>query len=316
MALTATPGQPRPAADPPPAASTPTPPTEPLPAGAVRRLADDRFRHPGYAAVAAVSADDRRVATLSPDLLQVADLDTGRPLRRIPLKNDGYGYFSTPGLTFSPDGRFVACALNDHLTAVWEADTGREVFRLPERRHGYALCRFTADGKLVLQDADRLRLLALPSGAEVGTRPVGGVADLTRDLSTFVRVEKERERITLGDAVTGQVTHRIAVSTAADGHENGLAFSPDGRRLAVVHDRREVQVWDVAAGTKLTTVPLPAGAVVKADPSYTVGFSADGEVVMFGASAGVAHRWRVGTGAELPALRPHDHRVRLLHPSA
>ncbi|MBN9524485.1 PQQ-binding-like beta-propeller repeat protein, partial [bacterium] len=33
-------------------------------------------------------------------------------------------------------------------------------------------------------------------------------------------------------------------------------------------------------------------------------------------SAGVAHRWRVGTGAALPALRPHGHRVRLLHPSA
>jgi len=297
--------------------ATPAPAAENLPAGALRRFADDRFRHPGYLVAAAVSADGRRVATVSSNLLQIADLDTGLPLRRIPLKHDGYGYYSSPGLAFSPDGRYVACVLNDKLTAAWETDTGREVFRLPERKNGYALCRFTADGKLEIQDAEQLRLLDLPSGKEAGARPVKAAAGLTRDAAVFVRVEKERESVVLGDAVTGRVTHRLVVSTAANGFENGLAFSADGRRLAVVHDRREVQVWDVAAGTKTAAVPLPADAVVKNDPFYAVGFSADGEVVQFGATAGVVHRWRVGTGAELPAFRiPHGYKVRLMHPAS
>src|SRR5262249_4980132 len=111
--------------------------------------------------------------------------------------------------------------------------------------------------------------------------------------------------------------HRLAVSTVFDGSENGLAFSPDGRRLAVVHDRREVQVWDAAAGTKTAVFPLPEGAVAKRDPWYTVGFSADGEAVLFRAVAGAVHRWRVGTGAELPALRiPHGYKVCMMHPMA
>ncbi|HYH68576.1 MAG TPA: sigma-70 family RNA polymerase sigma factor [Urbifossiella sp.] len=314
VAVMATPrGSDQPPAPTPPAA--PAPAAENLPAGALRRFADDRFRHPGYLAAAAVSADGRRVATVSSDLLQIADLDTGLPLRRIPLKHDGYGYYGNPGLAFSPDGKYVACVLNDKLTAAWETDTGREVLRLPERKHGYALCQFTPDGKLLLQDADRLRLLDLASGKEVGVRPLrAGV--LTPDAAVFARAE-ERESVVLGDAVTGRVTHRLAVSTASNGFENGLAFSPDGRRLAVVHDRREVQVWDVAAGTKTATVPVPADAVVKNDPSYAVGFSGDGEVVHFGTAAGVIHRWRVATGAELPAFRiPHGHHVRLMHPAA
>ncbi|HEX4613098.1 MAG TPA: sigma-70 family RNA polymerase sigma factor, partial [Urbifossiella sp.] len=320
VVVVATPGQPAPRPESAPIAA-PAPPAPvaaaDLPRGAVRRFADERFRHPDYVAAATVSADGRRVATVSPNLLQIADLDTGLPTRRIPFPEDGYGYYSTPGLAFSPDGRFVACVLSDKLTAAWEVDTGREVLRLAERKHGYALCQFTADGKLLLQDSDRLRLLDIPSGKEVGARPVGGVARLTRDAATFAKVEKEREWVVLGDTATGRVSHRLAVSTAADGNENGLAFSPDGRRLAVVHDRREVQVWDAAAGAKTAAFPLPEGAVVKGDPLYTVGFSADGEAVMFGTSTGVVHRWRVGTGAELPALRvPHGRKVCLMYPTA
>lgn len=298
-----------------PAVLTASTAAESLPGGALRRFADDRFRHPGYMATAAVSPDGRRVATVSMNLLQIADLDTGLPLRRIPLKHDGYGYYSNPGLAFSPDGRYVACVLNDKLTAAWETDTGREVLRLPERKRGYALCRFTPDGKLVLRENDQLRLLGLPSGKEEETRPVAANV-LSHDATVFARVE-ERKSVALGDALAGRVTHQLAASTAADGFENGIAFSPDGRRLAVVHDRREVQVWDVATGTKATAVPVPDGSVVKNDPGYAVGFSADGEVVMFGTSAGVVHRWRVATGAELPAFRPtHGHRVRLMHPAA
>jgi RNA polymerase sigma factor (sigma-70 family) len=288
-----------------------------LPAGAVRRFADDRFRHPGGIVAAAVSADGRRVATLSPQVLQIADLATGLPFRRIPIKDGEHGYYSTPGLAFSPDGRFVACALNDKLTAAWETDTGREVFRRPERKAGWALCQFTADGKLVLQDSGRLRFLDVPSGKEVAGRAVGGATQLSRDGTVFVEVEKERERVALGDAVTGKVAHRLAVSTAADGSENGLALSPDGRRLAVVHDRREVQVWDAAAGTKTAAFPIPDGAVVKGEPAYMVGFSADGAVVLLGTSAGTVHRWQISPAKELPALHvPLGRRVRLMHPTA
>jgi WD40 repeat protein len=95
-----------------------------------------------------------------------------------------------------------------------------------------------------------------------------------------------------------------------------MGFSPDGRRVAVVHDRREVQVWDVARGMKERSFRLPENAVIKGDAYYTVGFSADGRVVMVGTKMAGVPRWDVVTGTELPTLHvPWGFYIRGLHPS-
>src|SRR5262249_48093363 len=130
------------------------------------------------------------------------------------------------------------------------------------------------------------------------------------------KIAKERESVVIGDTATGKVTHRLAVSTAHDGAENGLALSPDGRRLAVVHDRREVQVWDVARGGKTATGALDKEAITKNDPSCVVGFAGDGRVLMFGSKQGTVYRWDATTGDELQYLHvPWGWYVRGMHSS-
>src|SRR5581483_8349975 len=139
---------------------------------------------------------------------------------------------------------------------------------------------------------------------------------LNADTKTFGSVEKERESVLVGDTATGTVAHRLAVSTAQDGFENGLALSPDGKRLAVVHDRREVQVWATASGQKTATFPLDKEAIVKNDPYYTLAFSADGRVLMLGTRASQVYRWDVVDRRELPALHvPWARYVRGMHTS-
>jgi RNA polymerase sigma factor (sigma-70 family) len=292
-------------------------PAEPdtLPPGAVRRFGDDRFRHPGHIVNSALSPDGKRLVTVSPELLQVMDVETGRSLVRVRLDLSD-GHFGTPDIVFSPDGKYVAAALSTNLTAVWEVATGQSIFKLSDPERWWGRCAFTPDGKLVITRNEQTALLELPSGKEVGSWPVGGLQLLSKDAKTYVRVAEERKLVVLGDPVTGKVTHRLEVSTVQDGFENGLALTPDGKWFAVVHDRREVQVWDAARGEKLRTFRLEENAIIKNDAAYNVEFSGDGRVLMFGSKMGVIYRWDVATGDTLPVLHvPWGWYVRGMHSS-
>ena len=58
-------------------------------------------------------------------------------------------------------------------------------------------------------------------------------------------------------------------TTADEGDVNGIAFAPDGRRVATAGDDGTVRIWDVATGETLMTLKGHTGRVT------CVGFSAD-----------------------------------------
>src|SRR5262249_31738428 len=106
------------------------------------------------------------------------------------------------------------------------------------------------------------------------------------------------------------------VLRAHSGEATGVAFSPDGRRLATggsVLNRPvqtgELKVWDLASGRLLWQVPI-GGSV-----SWTVVFSPDGRRITIAdwdqaTDRPVLKVLDSGTGQERLALKGHDQRIR------
>jgi WD40 repeat protein len=253
----------------------------PLPPGSVRRFGEDRFRIAGAPLASALAPDGTRLAVLSfvrargEVLLSVFDAGTGRPLCRGSLASEDA--FPDARLAFSPNGKYVAAAVAADVRVVWDSRTGEPVTKLPPPTFGPGLCQFIPGGLLAVTDRDRTDLYEIPSGKVSGTWPVGRIARLSADAKTFVRVEPESGAVSLGDPADSTVAGTLDVKTADTSNEKGLALSADGKFLAVVHDRKWLQIWDTARRKLLRQKEL---SIHPHDPHYAVSFSPDGRVVL------------------------------------
>jgi WD40 repeat protein len=79
----------------------------------------------------------------------------------------------------------------------------------------------------------------------------------------------------------------------------GLAFSPDGKRLASASHDMTVRIWDVEAQTELHTLQGHSGLTV------TVAWSPDGALVASGAYDHTVRLWNPDTGEAIRVLEGH-----------
>ena len=114
---------------------------------------------------------------------------------------------------------------------------------------------------------------------------VGGAMDWSADGRLFVTEGTEESGIVdIRDAVTGETVQKFRADKI---DLNGVAFSPDSKRVVTAGDEGSVRVWDIATGRKLGDVTVGS----EGQP-WGLSVSPDGRLV--------AASWHGRQGAGLP----------------
>jgi RNA polymerase sigma factor (sigma-70 family) len=204
------------------------------------------------------------------------------------------------GVAFAPDGKTLAVGYA-HGAKILEVATGRELVTLPSRACGSIT--FSPDGKTVAQGhmlEGRTVTLADAASGQVQAELKGytmfacslAFAPDGKTLATGGDV------VRLWDLATRKELRPFKSSGAREHGVYGVAFSPDGKKLASAEGSdKTVIVWDVATGKEIRTFKGHTQYVI------AVAFSPDGKTVASGGGEGVIRLWDLETGKERAAIK-------------
>jgi WD40 repeat protein len=203
--------------------------------------------------------DGKRLATASTGGAALWDMATGRGLLKLPVRDPPEVTISAVAL--SHDARRLAIGSYTGQVGVWDINTGRGRLLAQEGKEVYGLA-FTADSKY------------LAAAGRAGKKDSG------------LKVWETRRG------------YRLAGFQAKSWGASGVAFSPDGRRLAVGDGKGPVTVWEVASGQESLTLHEDKGLMAFA-------WSPNGRRLAAGYLDGAIKVWELAPGRKAMLLQGH-----------
>ena len=273
------------------------------------------------------SPDGTRLAVASGSGVWLYDVETGAV---VPLMRNGNSS-SAFGVAFSPDGRTVAIAA-DEIISIWDAVTRVKKRSLSPKFSWASHVVFRPDGRTIAGGGGEIvRLWDVVTGKRKRTMRNEPLADVTsiafnpdgRTLASGHRSPLVTHRVSEGevhlwDAETGKRKDSINASVKKP---TSLAYSPDGRTLAIGHFDAApgvgswgwVSLWDAETLEFKRQLGVRPDGFRLDDGVGSVAFSPDGRTLAVGRmiydwggnDAGIVRFWDVATGEHLRTLDGH-----------
>ncbi|KAK6356102.1 hypothetical protein TWF718_000477 [Orbilia javanica] len=226
-------------------------------------------------------------------------------------------------LTFSPDGRILASASRDRSIILWRVDTGEVLQVLRGHSDNIKGVIFSPDGKVLASASNDRTIKLWDVGVSLrgkGRKPSKnkGAVEEMAILSGGVTLAVASSDANDNERVVGlwDTRTKAPVGESRLGKEGlgRLVFSPDGKTLAAVCDRKEISLWDVIKAKTEPTWRLKGHT----DVINAVKFSPDGRLLASASDDKTIMLWdagsepgsRFGFGRGLSRFRGHKNNAR------
>jgi len=236
--------------------------------------------------------------------LQLWEMPAGKLRHSVMLTGD-----TVFGGSISPDAKLVAVGCTDNTVRIVDAASGKELHRMGAHENWVLGTVFGGDGKRIVS-VGRDRAAKLTDAASGGFLENinllrGELAAVARHPSKEIVVIGGDERIPYLYLMDRPKVMKIADDTTLvrklerqNGAITALAWSPDGRKIAVGGAAPEVNVYDAESGARVAACKGHAAGI------YTVAFSPDSRVVAAAGFDGTVRLYDAGSGELKKAFVP------------
>jgi WD40 repeat protein/transcriptional regulator with XRE-family HTH domain len=245
---------------------------------------------------AAFAPDGRHIATASEDrTVKIWDPATGG---KLPSMNTG-----AIVTVFNSDQTRMALSFSNRPAEIWDFTNGKKLLTLSNHPISFAYS-FSADGKhLATKSPDgTISLWDATNGEEVWMLPAKFVG-MVIPSPDGTRVAVAYDMGTAPGAAEIWDAQKNKLLLSLMGHTSGvwgLAYSPDGKRIASGDNTGMIKVWDAETGNQLFTLEHSTDSKVRA-----LVFSRDGRYLASGTQNGIGKIWETANGELLVTLNGH-----------